>query len=994
MNVVDPADDWQSFFSGEVRRLQALLHLVVDEPTAGRVAQAAANNRHPERVLRQVLWLRRWQRVSSRIRLRAGRHEPDESQASSTSTTSSTSSLLAQARPRISDANAALSLALHLGLNLSTTQIGSITRRSPSEVGLDLEAARRAIDPAIPAPCPEFAELIGRYRDPALPIAERARLLHHARTCPVCGPALDGAYRVDAALSAEIDALERRLPEEHRRRMMLPAGFGVMILLLVASLILVAALVSGTLIAHRELSPSTTPVPLVISRAPASLDGWLLFSTQSGVQGLNVDTGESRLLVNETGSQLFALLPSPDSQKFAIVSPQSPAFLEVDDLGYHTLRTWTQGPNDPRMSPVGWLGSDRILAVVIPTDGSSKTPGGLSPSLITLNLATGLKQTLYTGPIDQVAGSPDGTLVALTLPASRASGRETIQLRPVEPDGLGAPLVSLSREITGNLTWAPNSQALYFATTTPSTASPSAGPDNQVIVRLDRLGNHQTIATASPGESVTRIDVSPDGEQVAYVLSRGTGNAAEETLWRYDADHQTSSQILPWSRSAIGRAVWAPGNGSPTMLVYERRLFYLPQDSAGSSKQAPLQVPVLIRVAFNGDHQVISNILGGFDSSFANAGLVAWLPTTAVNAVSQPQPSAPPIAGSPQGSAPVRAIPSGTSLYPASSLSPDGRFLVMQSGGMSRVVWDTFSSSGRLIPTPFDDPSWLPSGQGLLAVDDTPEGSRLTLIASVTPSDPSSPLGRADGDQFDPAGIEDDRSRSYARPLMAPDGDQIAFFVRDTRNQVESLWLVGWQTPPQVVMSWSVPNDVIAGDAPVASWIDPSTLIVGKPYDWHNGLPQGVALVRVTLTSDGAAKPVRLLTTNVQGGDQGIALENLAPSPNGHYLAWRLRHFGELEATQGSFDSISVAPARDISQRVEVARGAPGDGLSWNADSYWLAAAIQGRIALFSPDGTTVTPISPAGAEVDEPCWITPQQLWYTTTTEGGAEQMTQVTVR
>lgn len=990
MNVVDPADDWQSFFSGEVRRLQALLYLVVDEPTAERVAMAAANSRHPERVLRQVLWLRRWHRVSSRIRFRADRHESDERETSST-----TSSLLTQARPRISDANASLALALHLGLNLSTAQIGSITRRSPGEVGLDLEAARRAIDPAIPAPCPEFAELIGRYRDPTLPIAERARLLHHARTCPACGPALDGAYRVDAALSGEIDALERRLPEEHRRRLSLPAGFGVMFLLLVASLILVAALVSGTLIAHRELSPATTPVPLVISRAPASLDGWLLFSTQSGVQGLNVETGESRLLVNETGSELFALLPSPDSQKFAIVSPQSPAFLEVDDLSYHTLRTWTQGPNDPRMSPIGWLGPDRILAVVLPKDTSSKTPGASNPSLIALNLATGRKQTLYTGPIDQAAGSPDGTLVALTLPASGSSGRETIQLRAVEPGGLGAPLVSLSREIAGNLTWAwaPDSQAVYFATTASSGSSPVAGPESQVIVRLNRLGNHQTIASAPPGDSVSRIDVSPDGEQVAYVLSRGTGNTAEQTLWRYNADRQTSSQILPWSRSDIGRAVWAPGNGSPTMLVYERRLFYLPEDSAGSN-QAPLQVPVLLRVAFNGDHQVISNVLGGFDSSFANAGLMAWLPPTSVKSVSQPQPSVPPIAGSSQGSAPVRSIPSGTSLYPASTLSPGGRFLVMQSGGMSRVVWDTFSSSGRLIPTPFDDPSWLPSGKGLLAVDDTPEGSRLTLVASVTPSDPSSPLGRADGDQFDPAGIENDRSRSYARPLMAPDGDQIAFFVRDTRNQMESLWLVGWQTPPQVVMSWSVPNDVIAGDAPVASWIDPSTLIVGKPYDWHNGLPQSVALVRVTLTSDGAAKPVRLLTTKVQGGDQGIALENLAPSPNGHYLAWRLRHFGELDATRGSFDSINVAPARDISQRVEVARGAPGDGLSWNADSYWLAAAIQGRIALFSPDGTTVTPLSPAGAEVDEPCWITPQQLWYSTTTEGGTEQMTQVTVR
>lgn len=907
---------------------------------------------------------------------------------------------LMEARARISDADAVLALALHLGLNLSAAQIGSITRRPQSEVGLDLEAARRAVDPTIPVPCPEFAELIGRYRDPTLPIAERAKLLHHARTCPDCGPALDGAYRVDAKLVQEIDALERDLPEEQRQKRLLPAGIGPMVLLLVTSLILVAALVSGTLIAHRELSPSTTPVPLVISRAPAALDGWLLFSTQSGVQGLNIETGESRLLVNETGSQLFALLPSPDHQKFAIVSPQSPAFLEVDDLSYHTLRTWTLGPNDPRMSPVSWLGPDRILAIVMPSGTLSTAPGASKSSLITLNLSTGAKQTLYTGQIDQAIGSPDGTLVALTLPSSGPSGRDTLQLRPVGPDGLGAPLSSIPQAIDGNpvWAWAANSQALYFAANTPSIGTPAASSsetNHQAILRLDRSGNRQIIAALSSGESVNQVDVSPDGGQVAYVLSRGAGENAEQTLWRYDAIRQTSSQILPWSRSVIGHAVWSPGNGSSTMLVYERRLFYLAKDAAGNS-QAPLQVPVLVRVAFNGDYQVISNVLGGFNSPFSNAGLTAWLPPDAVKSVDEPRPSPPPIAGLPQGSAPVRSIPEGMRLYPSSTLSPDGRFLVMESGGTSRVVWDTLSSSGRQIPTSFDDPSWLPSGQGILAVDNTPDGSRLTIVASIRPSDPTSPLSQADGVQFDPAGIANDRSRSYALPLMAPDADQIAFFVRDARNQMMSLWLVGWQTEPHVVMSWPVPNDVIAGDAPVANWIDPSTLVIGKPYGWRNGLPQHVALMRLTLTSDGTAttKPVRLLTANVQGGDHGVALENLVPSPDGHYLAWRLRHFGEIDRTRGAFDSINVAPARDISQRVEVARGSPGDGLSWNADSYWLAAAIQGRVALFSPDGTTVTMLSAAGVEADEPCWITPRQLWYQATTQDGGQQMTQTSVR
>ena len=1003
MNVAQPADDWQSFFSGKAGRLWALLQLVVDEPAAARLASATANSRHPERALRQALWLGRWDRLASRIGPLLGRHP-----VSSDGELAPPESLsLAQARFRIRDPNAALALALHLGLNLSAARIGSITRRTPSEVGTDLEAARRAIDPTLPAPCPEYAELIGRYRDPTLPITERAKLLHHVRSCRVCGPALDGAYRVDATLTREIDAIQRKRPEQLRRARRLPSGFGAALLLLLASLILIAALVSGTVIAHRELSPSTTPVPLVISRAPASLNGWLLFATESGVQGLNIETGESRLLVNETGNQLFALLPSPDNSKFAIVSPQAPVFLEVDDLNYHTVRTWERGANDPRMSPVGWLGPNHILAQIIPTDSPKQTKNVPTPSLVALNLATGASQTLYTGTIDpngQVTGSPDGTLVAIMTPSTTSPDRDLLQLFPVGPNGLGAPLFSLTRASISNLAWSPNSQSLYFAASQPGGASPAgtpngatgaAGASSQEIVALGRDGSQRIVAPVPAGETVTRIDVSPGGDQIAYVLSRGSGNAAEQSLWRYDSQHQSTGQILPWSRSDIGRSVWTPDDSSSTMLVYENRLFYLPVDATdpAQSSRPPLQVPVLVRVAFNGDHQVISNVLGGFDSSLYNAGLLAWLPGNAVNSVQEPQPSPVPIVGDVEGSAPVPAIPSGTSLYPTSTLSPDGRFLVMQSGEESRVVWDTFSSSGRLVPTPFSDPSWLPSGQGILAVDNTPNGSRLTIVASVQPSDLSSPLGKADGDQFDPAGIAGDRDRSYGLPLMAPDGDEVAFFVRDTRNQLMSLWLAGWETPPEVVMTWPLPDDAIAGDTPVASWIDPSTLIVGMPSNWHDGLPRRVALMRVTLNSDGADKPVQLWSAKIQGSDRGIALENLAASPDEHYLAWRLRHFGELNATRGSFDSIDVAPARDISRTVEVVRGASGDGLSWNADSYWLAAAIQGRVDLFSPDGTAVKPVSPSASKADEPCWVTPQQLWYTASTPGGARRMMQATV-
>ncbi|MBX6341184.1 MAG: hypothetical protein IRY97_01905 [Thermomicrobiaceae bacterium] len=119
-----------------------------------------------------------------------------------------------------------------------------------------------------------------------------------------------------------------------------------------------------------------------------------------------------------------------------------------------------------------------------------------------------------------------------------------------------------------------------------------------------------------------------------------------------------------------------------------------------------------------------------------------------------------------------------------------------------------------------------------------------------------------------------------------------------------------------------------------------------------------------------------LLRLEAGGGERGITLGDLALSPDGSHLAYRLRHFTRLDVSRGRFDTLEVAPAGDLTRRLEIARGDPGDGLGWGPDGRWLAAGLRGQVVLLSADGRRLIEISPPGKTAAFPIWVRRDDAW------------------
>lgn len=130
------------------------------------------------------------------------------------------------------------------------------------------------------------------------------------------------------------------------------------------------------------------------------------------------------------------------------------------------------------------------------------------------------------------------------------------------------------------------------------------------------------------------------------------------------------------------------------------------------------------------------------------------------------------------------------------------------------------------------------------------------------------------------------------------------------------------------------------------------------------------------------------MTIGTRGREAGVYLRELALSPDGTRLAYRLRHYTRSDPASGAFDTLVVVPVADASQRLEIVRGEPGDGLDWSLDSRWLVAGLRGRVELISADGRQRVPLSPEGATAAYPLWVDPHTVWYQQTTGGDGRIM------
>ena len=90
-------------------------------------------------------------------------------------------------------------------------------------------------------------------------------------------------------------------------------------------------------------------------------------------------------------------------------------------------------------------------------------------------------------------------------------------------------------------------------------------------------------------------------------------------------------------------------------------------------------------------------------------------------------------------------------------------------------------------------------------------------------------------------------------------------------------------------------------------------------------------------------------------------------------------------------DVDAALATRDLHQSVELARGTPGDGLSWSPDSRQLVAVIQRKLTVFTIQGGGIQPIGTGARTVSFPLWVLPNEIWYQSG-DGDSSQMIRAT--
>ncbi|HET7036006.1 MAG TPA: hypothetical protein VFI42_10035, partial [Thermomicrobiaceae bacterium] len=862
---------------------------------------------------------------------------------------------------------------------------------TPEQMARDLAGARRAVDPALPRGCQGEDILV---RAPlAVDAQARMALAMHLRGCDACRRALAAGEALDARLRETIEreaAQLPALPPAARPWRLRASWLGA----LAAGVLLLTLVVAGAGAALARWAPrGGLPIPLVTSAAqPPS--GWLVRLTQQRqLQAVSLDGTRTRPLQDLDVAQGFVQpLISPKGDLVALADANVP-YLEFARLGGKVISTHTfeDSTFTFEYNSAGWLDDGTFLVIAQPLyrQGESQAFYEMRAAgqtrLLAVDAASGGARQLFQGDLCAASPSPDGTRIALAVCAADG-GPATLDLRPVTPDGLGPPIAHLERELRSQVVWSPDSRRCYFAsggappqnplaTPAPLTATPYA------LHALDRDGRLTTLA-ATQALALNPVTVTPDGANLVYDTLDGTPSPQSPTptlhLWRLPLDGGEPVQLATITGAVMpSNALWSP-DGHTLLLPLSHRYFLSESDTAPAANSGNQYVTELLTLGPDWTPRPLATELDGYAS-----WVLRWLPEDAL-----PPLPAPRLSGHAAAPEPVKAL-TGYQLDPGSSASPDGRYAIVaerDSGFPAVLPRDGRDTRSLLAGT--TDLTWLPDGSGAIGVapasragDPKAAASRLTLYANAYLPN-TFPL---DFHSFDPARLGAGTQRRYARPLVAPGGDLLSFFVVDPARQRITLWLTGWDLPPRQVSDWPLPAAARDALPPVAAWADGRTLIVARPDRWRGSLPQAATLLRVSVDPANNVAITPLVTLTGHGSDHGIALVELALSPDGSRLAYRLRHFTGSNLSGPHDDSLRVAPASDLRQSLELARGAPGQGLAWAPDSAWLAAPLHGQLLLLAADGSSSQTLTPAGKDAAGPIWLG-DQLWVSLNGDAGPE--------
>jgi hypothetical protein len=875
----------------------------------------------------------------------------------------------------------ALSLALHLGLDLDVETLARLFRTTTNEIGAALQQGRQEVDPTHISPCPEFGVPIGRYRDPSHDRLKRLEYLQHLEGCQRCQLALDHAREVDDELIIAINQAEdepliaAETPASGRSLWLGP--FLLWVGLAVLVLLVVVGAVAGS---RRLLAKDQPPVPLVAGDTqPSQLNGWLLQTSTTGkVEAVNLSNGVRRLLLPGSPSARATVMISPDRQRIAELSDdanQTAANLHVFSIDGTQQREWTGLDLSGQYQLLGWLDTNRLMTQRIPLRNQGESADAFNQrlanqaALVVFDAQTGEERVLAQARFTAASASPDGHFVALQR--ITGDGSVTLEIRPVQGDQLGEPVATVPHmtfaDSNSPVLWTPDSQHVVFwarGIVDPST--------NRTPIDVMTLDGRITPLYQTPGNAFgSLLTISPDGRTVVYAEGETGTTTAPWAYWEINIDggqpqklHDGGDlgQVLPMQRS-WSPVVYAGSADYSTLLLTETTPFYLPNPQSGSTQTG---VASYVTLAFDATGQPLGDVL----DQFAPLDLLSWLPNEALAAVDQMATPASASFQQQQHDGPPLSSP----LTDDSQVSPDGsKVLINQTYSFSVAygLGDSIQQTPQLAGAPHDA-SWLPDSSGVIGVQQhttsNGERSRISLYGDIG----NGILGLTD---FDPAQLGENTTATYRHPMLSPNGLRYSFFVVD--RQAVALWAGSKGGSAHIVASWIVPGNAKFDVPLLARWAGNDTLVFAEPDDWSGGFPHQVALKRVTFSSEGSTTVEPLLSWRARGGEKDVTLQELKLSPDRSKVAWRLRRFTGSNLTTDRFDAVDVADSADLTQSVELARGRYGDGMSWSPDGTELVAPIDGGLQLMSSDGHDVQQIDTGEVTVAYPVWVLPNEIWY-----------------
>jgi hypothetical protein len=893
-------------------------------------------------------------------------------------------------------ADGALALALRTGLALDIETLADIFDLAPEEIGSALYAAYRAADPALPEVCGRFQSVIGRLSDRGLEAGDRLEALAHVQECRICGPALEAIQALDADLAIEVRRYDAALPAALPRSRAGPweamwplLAAGAAGLLLIVALVVLVDLVR----------PGPDPIPLVVGDATPSFTGWLVQQDYRGtIEARSLATGVTTPLgSHDTGGWSMPFI-SPDGKHLAIwrqggAANDFNALVEFSTPGQPASRYLTWDERRVSQYPLGWLGNEIFILHRLAENSSPNSYSvDQEPDPLWIYVAidpeTGAEWVWERGFVHSLLPSPDGTRVLVYRTGAPDVPGYTVELWTAGPDGLGERLARDADRALLNPAWAPDSSRVYFGRIADAElqhVDDARGvqiPGSQVpwddleVAALVRDGGLRTVLALPGSLEVAMITVSPiDGTLIYSTLEERADmvGAFMRRHWRLAPGREPVALLpqdqMPWWVNAL----WSP-DGTTLLLAMTAELYL----QASAEEHAFEPVPSTVLMAFGADWtpHLIGTRLG-----YAGVALVGWLPDEAIVATPERPVELKGESAAPQ---PVTILQAQHQLAPFSSVSPDGRYVVLRdTERYVPVIWDLEERRGRRLQAGSSGGSWLADSSG--TIDSIHLGiARLSRLILYAPSGTSGDAHVYDFRRFDPAGLDDDDTRRYAQPVMSPDMAHTAFFVTSANGREVELWVAGWYLAAQQVAHWTIPSGQLAEVPLQALWADAETLLFAQPDRWARGLPSQVRLSRMRLTADGPVVE-QLLNLTGRGRDVGLILQEMAFSPDGTHIAYRLRHFTEHANDRGRSDTLHVMGVDDLGRALELEREQPGEGLAWSRDSRYIIAGLRDRLVLLGIDGRSLLWITSDADIASHPLWISDHEIWFTLNDGSGA---------